>query len=205
MNELHSIDIQAVHPLLKQASITVLCDVRNTICGPEGAAVVYGPQKGASADGVMQLNDSLFHLVDKLEAVTGKAILELPSGGTAGGAAAGLYAVLNATLVPGIDYFLDLTNFNDSLAKADVVITGEGRLDEQTMQGKAPFGVGSRAKAAGKTTMCIAGSIPDDPSEAMCSLFDYMIATSTSKYNIREGAFTNLTETATQAAKQLFQ
>jgi glycerate 2-kinase len=205
MDELISIDMHSVHPSLNQASFNVLCDVKNIICGPEGAAAVYGPQKGADYQAVIQLDRALQRLVELFEKESGKSIHELTAGGTAGGAAAGLYAMINASLVQGIDYFLDLTGFNDSLVKADMVITGEGGLDQQTMQGKAPYGVASRAKAAGKKTMCIAGTVPDNPDASMRATFDFIFATSSPGQLINPTlAYENLKETATQAAKRLF-
>ena len=204
MIAVHSIDTDSVHTLLNRAAFKVLCDVKNIVCGPEGAAAVYGPQKGAGPEAVIQLDDALHRLVEIFEKETGKSIFRLPSGGTAGGAAAGLYALLNATLLPGIDYFLDLTQFNESLAKADIVITGEGGLDEQTMQGKAPYGVAARAKSAGKMTVCMAGSVPGSPSASMCAVFDLMLSTSRPGQPLsREIAYKNLKETATHAAKRV--
>lgn len=204
MGALHSIDNSSVDDLSRRTSFTVLCDVKNIICGPEGAAAVYGPQKGADHNAVIELDGALQRLAEILERTTGKSIFQLTSGGTAGGAAAGLYALLDATLFPGIDYFLDLCHFGDALDKADVVITGEGGLDEQTMQGKAPFGVASRAKAAGKKTVCIAGTVPDQPGLSMKAMFDLIIGTSQPGSPVSHTeAFKNLKETAGKAAKQL--
>ena len=205
MNKLHSIETSHIHPMLKEASIIVLCDVKNILCGPEGAAAVYGPQKGADADAVNCLDEALHQLAIRIEQSSGKSVLDLPAGGSAGGTAASLHALLNANLTNGIDYFLDVTGFNNSLSNASIVITGEGRLDEQTMQGKAPFGVASRAKAAGKTTMCIAGIVPPEPNESMNRLFDYILQTIPSSHRPeRELAFENLKQTAMQAATKLF-
>ncbi|HSB93265.1 MAG TPA: glycerate kinase [Flavitalea sp.] len=204
MGALHSIDNSSVDDLSRRTSFTVLCDVKNIICGPEGAAAVYGPQKGADHNAVIELDGALQRLAEILERTTGKSIFQLTSGGTAGGAAAGLYALLDATLFPGIDYFLDLCHFGDALDKADVVITGEGGLDEQTMQGKAPFGVARRAKAAGKKTVCIAGTVPDQPGLSMKAMFDLIIGTSQPGSPVSHTeAFKNLKETAGKAAKQL--
>jgi glycerate kinase len=205
MNKLHSIDASNSHPLLKEASINVLCDVKNILCGPTGAAAVYGPQKGADAEAVNSLDHALHQLAKRIEQLTGKSVLNLPAGGSAGGTAAGLHALLNANLMHGIDYFLDITGFNTSLSGANIVITGEGRLDEQTMQGKAPFGVAFRAKAAGKKTVCIAGIVPSEPDELMTQMFDYILSTIPSASRPgRELAFENLKQTSMEAATRLF-
>jgi glycerate 2-kinase len=206
MHALDSIDCSSIHPLLKHATVNVLCDVKNFICGPEGAAAVYGPQKGADAAAVTTLNEALLRLATEFENLSGKSVVELPAGGTAGGAAAALYAMMNAHLLHGIDYFLDISGFDGSLKKADLVITGEGRLDEQTMQGKAPFGVAIRAKQAGKTTACIAGSVPEHPDENMRQLFDHIIPTTPlAQARNRDLAYNNLLQTAAKAAKLLFE
>ena len=98
---------------------------------------------------------------------TGKDITAIKSGGTAGGAAAGLYAFLNAKLVNGIDHFLELTGFDVALDKADVVISGEGSIDEQTLQGKGPFGVAYKAKSRGLPVIGLAGKVPLQPSKEL--------------------------------------
>src|SRR5690606_28147590 len=135
------------------------CDVDNLLLGDEGAAAVFGPQKGASTEDVKILNRALSRFSEITFKQTGKDITSIKHGGTAGGAAAGLYAFLNAKLVNGIDYFLDLTDFSSSLEKADLVITGEGSIDEQTLQGKGPFGVASRAKFKSLPDIAFAGKV----------------------------------------------
>ena len=97
-------------------------------------------------------------------------------GGTAGGAAAGLYGLLNATLVCGIDYFLDITGFDGSLQKASYLITGEGSIDDQTLQGKGPMGVASRAKKSGIPVIGLAGKLPLDPCAGLQRYFDVLLA-----------------------------
>ncbi len=157
---LASIDLSNLDKRLLNCEIVVLCDVDNFLLGTQGAANVFGPQKGASADDIEKLNLSLSRYAKIVMQTTGKDISQLKHGGTAGGAAAGLYAILNAELVNGIDYFLNITNFNSSLEKADLLITGEGSIDEQTLQGKGPFGVASLAKLQSIPVIALAGKVP---------------------------------------------
>lgn len=158
------IDISGLDPRLATIRITVLCDVDNPLLGPRGAATVFGPQKGATPDAVQQLEARLQNFAGLVHQTTGKDIATLSRGGTAGGAAAGLYGLLDAELVNGIDYFLQLTAFDKTLEDADWVITGEGSLDEQTLRGKAPYGVAVHAKKKGIPVIGLAGRLPQDTS-----------------------------------------
>jgi len=143
---LESIDLSGLDQRISDCALTVLCDVENPLLGEQGAAKVFGPQKGATGPVIKKLEAALTKLRDVMFRQTGKDLAAIKHGGAAGGVAAGLQGFLNATLVPGIDYFLDITGFEDALQKADLVITGEGSLDEQTMRGKGPFGVALRAR-----------------------------------------------------------
>jgi glycerate kinase len=156
------IDTSNLDPRLAATRITVLCDVNNPLLGPQGAAAVFGPQKGATPEAVHQLETRLQILAELIQKTTGKEIAGLAKGGTAGGAAAGMYGLLNAGLVNGIDYFLQLTGFDKVLESADWVITGEGSLDEQTLQGKAPYGVAVNSKRKGVPVICLAGRLPQN-------------------------------------------
>lgn len=154
---LASIDIGKVEKRIHRCQIVILCDVNNYLLGTNGAAHVFGPQKGASADDVVVLEKALGQFAVITKMITGKDITNIKRGGTAGGAAAGLYAFLQADLVNGIDYFLDITGFDKALASADVVITGEGSIDEQTLQGKGPYGVAQQAGLKGIPVIALAG------------------------------------------------
>jgi glycerate kinase len=158
---LEVIDLAGVPPSLAGGALVVLCDVGNPILGPAGAAAVYGPQKGASPAVVMALEAALTRFCDVIRRQTGRNVAQLPRGGAAGGVAAGLAGLLDAHLVRGIDYFLDETGFDAALERADLVVTGEGRIDAQTLQGKAPMGVATRAKARGVPVAAFAGQIGD--------------------------------------------
>jgi len=176
LTELDSIDTSGLDSRLARCEIVVLCDVDNPLLGASGAAAVYGPQKGATPAAVQQLDGCLTRLAEVVAKTSGRDMKTAVYGGTAGGAAAGLYGLLNATLVGGIDYFLDITGFDQSLAKADIVITGEGSIDEQTLRGKGPMGVAVRAKKMGITVIGLAGKVPLAPSTELKRYFDVLLA-----------------------------
>lgn len=170
-----SIDTTGLDPRLAATRITILCDVDNPLLGPRGAAAVFGPQKGATPQGVQQLEAALQHLAQLIKQTTGKETGALPAGGAAGGAAAGLFGLINANLVNGIDYFLQLTGFDEALQHADLVITGEGSIDEQTLHGKAPFGVALRAKEQGIPVIGLAGQLLQDPTPKLSQYFTALL------------------------------
>ena len=176
LTELDSIDVSQIDKRILNCEVIVLCDVDNLLLGAKGAAAMFGPQKGASADDVKKLDAALGKLAQVAFEQTGRDMAEIKYGGTAGGAAAGLYALLNAQLVNGIEYFLELTNFEASLKKADLVVTGEGSIDEQTLQGKGPFGVAYRAKLNGLPVIGLAGKVPVEPDENLQKFFDVLLA-----------------------------
>jgi len=136
----------------------VACDVTNPLTGPEGASYVYGPQKGADPDAVRELDQALAHFAGVIERDLGKQVADIPGAGAAGGAGAGLVAFLDARLVKGAPLVVEASGFDEALQGADLVISGEGRVDGQTAFGKAPGEVAKRAKEAGITTLLLAGS-----------------------------------------------
>ncbi|MEO5648582.1 MAG: glycerate kinase [Ginsengibacter sp.] len=172
---LDSIDLSGLDKRIKECELIILCDVENKLLGDQGAAAVFGPQKGASKKEVELLETALKKLTEGALKETGKDISAIKYGGTAGGAASGLYAFLNAELVNGIDYFLSLTDFATSLEKADIVITGEGSIDEQTLQGKGPFGVARLAKNKGIPVIGLAGRIPLKHNSLLQNYFDVLM------------------------------
>ena len=173
---LEIIDFAGVDKRIKQCKIIVLCDVENVLLGKEGAAAVFGPQKGADPDDVKKLEASLTKLSNIIFKQTGKNISTIKSGGAAGGMAAGLAAFLNADLVNGIDYFLSLTKFDEALEGKDLVITGEGSIDMQTLHGKGPFGVARRAKQKGIPVIGLAGKIPVERIVSLEQYFDVLLS-----------------------------
>ena len=203
--DLSMIDLSAVDKRVYDCSFTVLCDVDNTLLGRAGAAAVFGPQKGASSPVVTMLEESLTKFAAITFQQTGKDISQIKYGGTAGGAAAGLYAFLNATLSNGIEHFLRITNFEQALQKSNIVITGEGSIDEQTLQGKGPFGVAAKAKKKGIKVIGIAGKVPLRPND-LDEYFDVLISIGNEPTGIETALQTtaaNLKRTATQIGNLL--
>lgn len=156
------IDISKVDPRLAETEIEVICDVDNPLYGINGAAYVYGPQKGASKEQVQILDEGLVNLSKVIKRDLGKDVSSVAGGGAAGGIGAGLSAYFDAILRPGIDVVLDLVNLKDKILNADLVLTAEGQMDNQTAYGKAPAGVAKCAKKKNIPCIAIAGSITDD-------------------------------------------
>jgi glycerate 2-kinase len=152
-----AIDRQNIDPRLKGLSVLVACDVTNPLIGENGASAVYAPQKGATPEQVIQLDNGLANLARIIEKELGIAIADMPGAGAAGGLGGGLRAFVDAELKPGIDLVIDLLKLNEHIAGADLVLTGEGRIDGQTRFNKAPAGVARSAKAAGVPCIAICG------------------------------------------------
>jgi len=159
------IDMSGLDPRVAGVQIEAVCDIDNPLCGPTGAAHVFGPQKGASPAQVKALDAGLTNLADVIAADLGLEVRDLPGAGAGGGLGAGLKAFLGAELRRGVDMVLDLVGLEAKLAGADLVITGEGQIDFQTVFGKAPAGVGAMAKAQGIPCVAIAGSVGDELGE----------------------------------------
>jgi glycerate kinase len=156
---LHAIDATVLEKRLAGISIEIASDVRNPLCGPAGASVVYGPQKGASPADVRVLDDALRRFADVTSAATGVDVRDVPGAGAAGGVGAGFLALARATLRPGAQLVLDILDFRRHVSGANLVVTGEGRLDRQTFAGKAPFAVAQAAREEGAPVVAIAGSV----------------------------------------------
>jgi glycerate kinase len=176
LQKLASINTNNFDKRILNCELIILCDVENKLLGNEGAAKIFGPQKGASANDVLQLDALLQNFTAITLAKTGIDISTITYGGAAGGVAAGLYAYCNAKSVNGIDYFLELTHFNEVLLNADLVITGEGKIDAQTLQGKGPFGVAQKAKEKNIPVIAVAGSVPLQNNKALQRYFDVLIS-----------------------------
>jgi glycerate 2-kinase len=159
LQDLDAIDMSGIDPRLDSAHITVACDVRNPLTGPTGASAVYGPQKGATPADVALLDRALTRYRDKILAACGTDVQTIPGSGAAGGLGAALVAFCGARLRSGIDLVLETTGFDRLLAGADLVITGEGRMDEQTLYGKALAGVLHHAGNHGVPVAAVVGSL----------------------------------------------
>ena len=151
------LDLDGLDARLADASVVVACDVDNPLTGPSGAAAVYGPQKGATATTVALLDRALEHWADLVAAATGRDLRNLPGAGAAGGLGFGAAALLGAQVRSGVDTLLDLSGFARAVDGADLVIVGEGSLDEQSLHGKGPVGVAAAAARAGARVVAVAG------------------------------------------------
>jgi glycerate kinase len=153
------VDTAGLDPRLGQVEVTVACDVDNPLVGPDGAAAVYGPQKGAGPDDVLLLDSALRRYARVLAEDLGLDLAAVPGAGAAGGLGAGAIAFLGASLRPGIELVLELVGFAERLAGADLVVTGEGALDAQSLRGKAPHGVARAAAGEGVPVVALAGVV----------------------------------------------
>jgi glycerate 2-kinase len=153
------IDVAGLDPRLGGARVTVASDVDNPLVGPEGAAHIYGPQKGAGPDDVLVLDSALRRFARVLADDLGLDLAAVPGAGAAGGLGAGAIAFLGAELRTGIELVLELVGFDQAAAGADLVVTGEGKLDAQSLRGKAPVGVARAAAAHGVPVVALAGVV----------------------------------------------
>jgi glycerate kinase len=174
--QLATIDAAAVDSRVTGCSFVILCDVKNILLGENGAAAVFGPQKGASEKQVQELETCLLQYTEVVKQITHTDMSVLLHGGAAGGTAAGLHALLDAELKNGIDHFLDITRFDAALDKAALVITGEGSLDLQTLEGKAPYGVAIRARQKNIPVIAMTGRVAKEHTEALRKYFDQVLA-----------------------------
>lgn len=162
MGKIHTIDMKDLDNRIKNCNIEVACDVDNPLYGKEGAAYIYAPQKGADEEMVKVLDDNLRLYASKVKEYLNLDVQLLEGAGAAGGLGAGLVAFLGAKLRSGIDIVLDNANFENEIKDADLIITGEGKIDSQSVRGKVPIGVAKRSKKYNVPVMAIVGWIDDD-------------------------------------------
>ncbi len=155
--KIKSIQRDKIHPQLAKVKFTAVCDVDNPLTGKHGAAFIYGAQKGANPEQISLLDEGLKNLADVVQSQLKISIENIPGAGAGGGFGGGVVAFFNGSLRKGIDLVFDLTGFEEEVKKADVVITGEGKLDKQTLQGKVVAGVASLGKQYNKKVICIVG------------------------------------------------
>ncbi len=168
---LERIEAPSPSPLPEDLETLVACDVDNPLCGPTGASQVYGPQKGATAEQVAMLDAALARYANVLRRDLGVSVLSLPGAGAAGGLGAGLVAFLGGSLVPGIELVIEAVGLRETLAGADLCITGEGCLDSQTPNGKTPAGVARLAAELGVPVVAIGGCVESGAREALSEMF----------------------------------
>ncbi|SMQ89208.1 Glycerate kinase [Raoultella ornithinolytica] len=162
LEQLARIDLSELDSRLADCRIDVACDVTNPLTGPEGATAVFGPQKGATAEMIVRLDLALAHYARIIQRDLAVDVLHLEGGGAAGGMGAALYAFCGARLRPGIEIVTDALHLAELVADADLVITGEGRIDSQTIHGKVPVGVAKVAQRYNVPVIAIAGSLTAD-------------------------------------------
>ncbi len=175
LSRLSSIETDHFMPGVKQLKILVSCDVTNPLCGPTGASHVFGPQKGATPSMVETLDAGLKRFAQKALDATGMDTCSLAGAGAAGGMGAGLVAFLGATLMSGVEIVRQAAGLDDAMASADLVFTGEGRTDKQTLYGKVPFGVAAIAKKYEVPVVCLSGGLGEELEDlytaGICALF----------------------------------
>lgn len=160
--QLAAIDMSGLDSRLRDVHFEVACDVDNPLTGPRGASAIFGPQKGATPEMVELLDQNLGHFADVVENALGKPFRHIEGAGAAGGIGGSLLALVNADLKKGIEIVLHAVDFENEVKDADLVITGEGKIDSQTIYGKTPIGVARAAKKHGIAVIGLAGSLSDD-------------------------------------------
>ena len=155
-------DFSKLDPRLQQVEFEVACDVDNPLCGKKGASAVFGPQKGATPEMVAELDQALYHFADVIQQQHGLNIHHHAGAGAAGGMGGGLLTLPNVTLKAGVQIVIEAVNLAEAVRDADLVITGEGRMDAQSAHGKAPVGVAGVAKQFGKPVIAIVGCLRED-------------------------------------------
>ena len=153
------IDVSGMMPELSDCVIDVACDVSNPLCGATGASAVFGPQKGATPELIAQLDANLAHYARVINACLSRDVAQIPGAGAAGGLGAGLMAFTNAKLRPGCDIVIEAARLAERIAQCDLVFTGEGQTDFQTIYGKVPAGIGTVAKSVGVPVVCLSGAV----------------------------------------------
>ena len=200
---LNRISLQNAIPELGECSFRVACDVTNPLCGEKGCSAVYGPQKGASAESIRHMDAWLSKYAETAKSIFPNADPEYPGAGAAGGLGFAFMTFLGASLESGIKIILDETELEKYVANADLVITGEGRLDRQSVMGKAPIGVADLAKKHGKRVIAFAGCVTEDAEECnkhgIDAFFPIVRGVTTLEEALdRDNAYKNLEATAYQ-------
>ena len=162
LKKIVKIDISCMDKRLSDIKVLVASDVNNPLCGPQGASRIYGPQKGATPEIIEELDESLAYFAELIKRDLHKDIKDIPGAGAAGGLGASLIAFLNAELRPGIEIMIEAVKLEQAIKDADLVITGEGKIDSQTIYGKAPIGVAKIAKKHNIPVVAVAAIIEED-------------------------------------------
>lgn len=180
LNRIASICTSGKHPLLEECTFRIACDVNNPLCGPNGAACIFGPQKGASPEDIRRLDRGLANLADVAARLESRSSVkkdnrDIPGAGAAGGLGYAFVQFLNASLESGVGVIMDAIGLEEEIRNADMIITGEGRMDDQTAMGKAPMGVARLAKKHGKKVIAFCGSVTPSASTIREDFFNLCI------------------------------
>jgi len=171
LKKIVKIDISCMDNRLSDTKVLVASDVNNPLCGPQGASKIYGPQKGATPEVIEELDKSLSYFAELIKRDLNKEVKDIPGAGAAGGLGAGLMAFLNAELRPGIEIIIEIVKIEQIIRESDLLITGEGRIDAQSVFGKVPFGLGKMAKKYNVPVIAIVGEI----GEGFSQIYEYGI------------------------------
>ncbi|MBC8235053.1 glycerate kinase [bacterium] len=204
LSNLTKIDMSTIDEQIAETETVVACDVDNPLTGPRGAARVYGPQKGATPEQVELLDQYLEDFAGIVKRDLGKDVKETPGAGAAGGLGAGLMAFLNAELKSGIDIVIEASNLRERMSGGDLVVTGEGQLDEQTAYGKTPTGVSRVAEEMGIPVLAIAGGIKPGAETSYNEGIDAMMSIAPGPISLEEAIARSselVADTAEQAAR----
>ncbi|MED4642493.1 glycerate kinase [Bacillus cereus] len=186
LHSIVAIDFSQMDPRLKGVKIEAACDVDNPLVGMQGASFVFGRQKGANVEMMKELDENLKHYANILKRYVSSDVSEIPGAGAAGGMGAAVISVLKGDLRRGIEIVLDYTNFDKHIEDADLIITGEGRIDEQTAYGKAPVGVAGRAKRFSVPVIAIVWSVSSDYSAVYEKGIDAVFSITTRPMTLEE-------------------
>ncbi|MCQ6286805.1 MULTISPECIES: glycerate kinase [Bacillus cereus group] len=186
LHSIVAIDFSQMDPRLKGVKIEAACDVDNPLVGMQGASFVFGRQKGANVEMMKELDENLKHYANILKRYVSSDVSEIPGAGAAGGMGVAVISVLKGDLRRGIEIVLDYTNFDKHIEDADLIITGEGRIDEQTAYGKAPVGVAGRAKRFSVPVIAIGGSVSSDYSAVYEKGIDAVFSITTRPMTLEE-------------------
>ncbi len=210
LEEIETVSLENANPVLKDCTFNIACDVTNPLCGKNGCSYIYGPQKGADIKMCESMDSSLLRFADLSKTVFPDADENLEGSGAAGGLGFAFVTYLNANLKRGIELVLEKTRLEDYIKEADIVVTGEGRLDSQTSMGKAPAGIASIAKKYGKKVIAFSGCVTRDAykcNECGIDAFFPILRTvcSLDEALNTDNAYENMADTAEQVFRLLIQ
>jgi len=186
LKKIFRVDTKCLNKRLSETKVLIASDVSNPLCGPKGASWIYGPQKGATPEIIEKLDKSLAHFAEIIKRDLNKDIKDIPGAGAAGGLGASLMAFLDAELKPGIDIVIEIVKLEQAIKDANLVITGEGKIDSQTIYGKAPIGVARIAKKYNIPVIAVAAIIGDDAGVVHQHGIDNLIKVSEPPMNLTE-------------------